>query len=187
MKKRYTPYPEKEFPVGTVIGIIALIIVIIAIASVVSNYSNDFGSSKVKVNTDGSVTVTMTGKEPEGVSTGFTLAPGESVSVKYLSGKIICDNKKGFSYPIWGVPIEKTHPGWIPYMPYAEKGIWTNAVCVILEGTEEETIYSFQENKWRVTAKNIADEPREVILYFHDARGYYDDNEGDAKFLVKKI
>ena len=40
MKKRYTPYPEKELPVGTVIGIIALIILIIAIASVVSNLDN---------------------------------------------------------------------------------------------------------------------------------------------------
>lgn len=48
MKKRYTPYPEKEFPVGTVIGIIALIIVIIAITSVVSNLGDsDYQSTQI--------------------------------------------------------------------------------------------------------------------------------------------
>lgn len=74
MKKRYIPYPEKEFPVGKIIGIIALIIVIITIALLASNSSDNSSKNPAKFtktvssypvtqNPDGSVTLTADAKE----------------------------------------------------------------------------------------------------------------------------
>jgi len=172
---------------GWLIGVcIVLIIIGIAIKSIDGGRGNSYRTTELQPqitrNPDGSVIVTMTGREEQGIATGIILQPKESAVVSYLGGKIICNTRNGFTAPIWGVPIEKTHPSWIPLMPYAKKGIWTDAVCVLLG----DQVCPFKQEEYKVVVKNDTLRPYEIRLFFHDAWGYFGDNKGDAKFLVIK-
>jgi len=134
-----------------------------------------------------STIITMNGREKKGIPTGIILEPGQSAKISYISGKIISNTKTGFSVPIWGVPIEKTDSGWIPLMLYAKKGIWTNAVVVLLGPVGTDFVYPFQKDSYEVVVENTTSKSEEIRLFFHDAKGYFQDNEGDVKFLVEKI
>lgn len=84
MKKRYIPYPEREFPVGTVIGIIALMIVIIAIASVVSNYSNSSDSRTIKVPFSNPRTIQIPFSDPRTSGVSVSNAGSINIPADYL-------------------------------------------------------------------------------------------------------
>ncbi len=67
-------------------------------------------------------------------------------------------------------------------MPYAKEGIWTNAVFADVAGTRT----PFRENQNEISIINETSSSQEVRLKFHEAKGYFSDNYGDAKFLFKK-
>lgn len=126
------------------------------------------------------VEVTLTGKD-DGVRLAV-LKAGENATISYLSGKIISNNKTGFTSPIWGVPLSQTDSGWIPLMPYAKDGMWTNAIFV---DTGDKRI-PFKEGQYGLKIKNDTTHEQTLYLRFHEARGYFFDNEGDARFEFKK-
>ncbi|MEK6287621.1 MAG: hypothetical protein AABO57_17900 [Acidobacteriota bacterium] len=126
------------------------------------------------------IEVVLTGREPTGVKLGY-LQPGETGTIRYLSGKIISNTKNGFTSPIWGVPLEATDESWIPLMPYAKDGLWTNAVFIEMAGRR----IPFHEGHYEIKVRNDTSTQQEVRLNFHEAIGFYSDNDGDAKFLFR--
>jgi hypothetical protein len=125
--------------------------------------------------------VVLTGKEDGGVRLGV-LKPNESCTISYVSGKIISNNKNGFTAEIWGVPIKETDPAWIPLMPYAQEGMWTNAIFVDTGSKRN----PFKEGQYELKIKNETSQEQTLYLRFHEARGYYSDNEGEVRFRLKK-
>ncbi len=151
------------------------------------NWADNQGSFKAHITiTNSSAThdeaeIVLTGKDPNGVRMGL-LKPGESAVIKYLSGKIISNTKNGFTAPIWGVPLENTDPAWKPYMPYWNEGMWSNAVYAEMAGKRT----PFRDGQYEITVQNTTNREQEIRLNFHEARGFYFDNEGDCKFRFTK-
>jgi len=72
-------------------------------------------------------------------------------------------------------------------MPYAKEGIWTNAIVVLLGPVGTKLIYPFRKDNHEVVVKNTTSKSLEIRLFFHDAPGCFQNNDGDAKFLVEKL
>ena len=72
-------------------------------------------------------------------------------------------------------------------MPYAKEGIWTNAIVVLLGPVGTKLIYPFRKDNHEVVVKNTTSKSLEIRLFFHDAPGFFQNNDGDAKFLVEKL
>lgn len=116
--------------------------------------------------------ITYNGSEA-GVSLG-TVRKGQTITLTYLSGKVISNTKTGWSSPIWGVPQSQTDPQWVKGLPYKEMN--TDALFLELNGQR----FPFRANNNSVSA--TASTTGEARLKMNDSRYY--ENTGDARFSV---
>jgi hypothetical protein len=108
-----------------------------------------------------------------GVNLG-TVQKGQTITLTYLSGKIISNTKTGWSSPIWGVPQSQTNPYWVKGLPYKEMN--TDALFVELNGQRVPFRSGINSISVTATAKGTA------WLKMNDS--LYDGNAGNARFSV---
>jgi arginine exporter protein ArgO len=153
-----TQAPEKQFPAGTVIGIIVLIIVIIAIASVVNNRSDSSGNDPAKIAK--TVTLCATIQNPDG-SVTHTASADKITEVlnRYSKGQRITFTATGTAtsttYTRDGAYKYVGPTGW-PYEPgflQGRKKILQTAPFMSLVGKLENGEWFYIGNGKTITAK----------------------------------
>ncbi len=120
---------------------------------------------------------------PEGLRLG-SVGPGQTLTLSYVSGRIVTNPSTNWSSPIWGVSQEQTLAGWRNGVPH--KDMWTDAIYVEM-GTQR---VPFRENENTITIKNASAQAQDAWLKINDSR-YWDEggitrknsnNHGDFTF-----
>lgn len=138
-------------------------------------YSAGTLSWNSKIYDDG--TVLLSGRESQGIRLG-TLLPGQKITVSYLKGRIVFDNHTGESDPIWG--SNNYGNTYSQKYPLKQHKVLAHAVYIATASSEHGA--AFDEDMAPISLENKSQDEQDVWLRFHDAQGFFSDNEGDAKF-----